>query len=168
MTEPTSGIGTLGIDLKIFLAQLVNFAVVLFVLWKWAYTPLLKLLDARSEKIEKSLKDADEVTKRVASLETERAAVIREAKAEAAKIVEAAQADAEARRVEMVEKSKREVERVVVNGKAALRSEQENMLREARKEMVEIAVAAAHKIFTEGVDEKKANSLAEEVVRKMT
>lgn len=166
--EAKSGLGTLGIDANIFIAQLVNFLIVLLVLWKFAYKPLLKMLDARSERIEKSLKDAAHVEARVAALEDERKQVINEARAEATKVMDLARIDAEAMKTDMVEKAKREVERVVVHGKAQLKGEQEAMMREARKELIDIAVSAAKKILTEGVDEKKATSLAEEVVRKMT
>jgi F-type H+-transporting ATPase subunit b len=168
MTETTSGIATLGIDWKIFIAQLINFLVVMLVLWKFAYKPIVKMLDQRSEKIEKGMKDAKDVEERLAKLEEERADVIKLAKAEAKKIADEARADAEERKAEMVEKAKREVERVVVNGKAQLKTEKETMMREARKEIVEIAVTASRKILEKAIDEKKAQSLAEEVVRKMT
>lgn len=167
-TEHTGGLGTLGIDGGIFIAQLVNFLVVLLVLWKFAYKPIMKMLDERTERIEKSMKDADHVEKRVAALEDERKAVINEARAEAGKVMELARADAEAMKTDMIEKAKREVERVVVHGKAQLKNEQESMMRELRKEIADIAVSVARKILSEGVDDKKAASLAEEVVRKMT
>lgn len=166
--EETGALGTLGIDGGIFVAQLVNFLVVLLVLWKFAYKPIVKMLDQRSECIEKSIKDAEHVEKRVAALEDERKEIVAEARAEAAKVMELARTDAEAMKTDMVEKAKREVERVVVNGKAQLKADQEAMMREARKELVEIAVSAAKRILADGVDEKKSASLAEEVVRKLT
>lgn len=168
VVEETGALGTLGIDGGIFVAQLVNFLVVLLVLWKFAYKPIMKMLDQRSERIEKSMKDAEHVEKRVAALEDERKQVVTEARVEAAKVMETARTDAEAMKTEMVEKAKREVERVVVNGKAQLKADQEAMMREARKELAAIAVAAAKKILADGVDEKKSASLAEEVVRKLT
>ena len=167
-TEETGALGTLGIDGGIFIAQLVNFFVVLLVLWKFAYKPLIKMLDQRSERIEKSMRDADHVEKRVAALEDERKEVVAEARAEAAKVMELARTDAEVLKIDLIEKAKREVERVVANGKGQLKSDQEAMMREARKEMIEIAVSAAKKILSESVDEKKSASLAEEVVRKLT
>jgi F-type H+-transporting ATPase subunit b len=166
--EETGALGTLGIDGGIFAAQLVNFLVVLLVLWKFAYKPIVKMLDQRSERIERSLKDAEHVEKRVAALEDERKALLAETRAETAKMMETARTEAEALKADLVEKAKREVERVVVNGKAQLKNDQEAMLRDARREMVEIAVSAARKILADGVDEKKAASLAEEVVRKLT
>ena len=98
----------------------------------------------------------------------EREDILRGAKAQAQKIADDAMEQAETRRVEMVEKAKHEVELVISQGKTQLNTERENMIREARKELIEIAVSATKRIIGEEINEKKATSLAEEVVRKMT
>jgi len=168
-TEEAAGpLGSLGINPTFFAAQLINFLIVVLVLWRFAYKPIVKMLDDRSEKIEKSLKQADEIEKRVTNLEGERETVIKKAKAQATKILEEARSEAELRKTETVSAAKREVERVVIQGKSQLVKEKEIMLREARKDMVEIAVIAATKILRNQVNEKKAQSFAEEAVRKMT
>ncbi len=166
--EASGGLGMLGINLKIFIAQLVNFAIVLLVLWKWAFKPLARGLEARSEKIEKGLKDAEAAGERLKKIEEERKAVLAKTEKNATSLMEDARKEAETKQKEMVEKAKQEVERVVAQGRGALKSEKEAMVREARKDMVEIAVAAVEKILKEKVDEKKSRSLAEEVVRKLT
>jgi F-type H+-transporting ATPase subunit b len=168
VVEVTGGIGTLGINLKIFIAQLINFTVVLFVLWKWVYGPVVKLLDERSEKIEKSVKHADEIEKRVGELAVEQKSVIAEAKSEAAKIMDEARAEADKRRAVLLEKAKADVQSVVTTGKAQLQSEKAQMIVDAREEIASIAVEAAKKILTESVDEAKAQKLAEEVVKEMS
>ena len=168
MSEPTGGIATLGINLPIFIAQLINFVVVLLVLWKFAYGPLVKILDERSKKIDESLKKSDDIDVRVAALEKEQQTVIATAKAEASHILEMARTDAESRKQELLAAAKKEVERVVSLGKEQLKAEQINMIREAKAELVAIAVAATKKILEETVDEKKSSALAEAVVKKMT
>jgi F0F1-type ATP synthase membrane subunit b/b' len=52
-------LGTLGISWKLFLAQLINFGIVLFVFWKWVVKPLGKTLTDRQTRIESGLKNAD-------------------------------------------------------------------------------------------------------------
>ena len=166
--ESTGGIAALGINGKIFLAQLVNFTIVLLVLWKWAYKPIIRLLEERQHKVEKSVKDAEEIEARLKTLAGEREDVLKTAKAEAQTVVDEAMAEADLRKTEIVEKTKREVERVIVQGKAQLVQEREAMVREARKDLVDVALAATKRIIGEEMNEKKATSLAEEVVRKMT
>lgn len=166
--EATGGIGTLGINLKIFIAQLVNFLIVVLVMWKWAYKPIVSLLDERKAKVETSLKQAKDIEARVEKIEEERADIITAAKQEATEILKASRAQAEEQKTEMVAKAKREVERVIVHGKAQLQAEKQTMLREAKKDLVEIIVTGTQKILKDGIDENKSRSLAEEVVRKMT
>lgn len=167
MSEPTGGIATLGIDFKIFLAQLVNFIIVLLVLWKWAFTPIVKLLDVRTKKIEDSMKQAELVDQRVADLEKEQHQLIARAKQEASTVLETARAEAEQRKQEMLLSAKQEVERVVAQGKEQLKIEKAQMIQEAKIELVEIAVSATKKILEETIDEKKSADLAERLIKKM-
>ncbi|PIZ55615.1 hypothetical protein COY25_00580, partial [Candidatus Uhrbacteria bacterium CG_4_10_14_0_2_um_filter_41_7] len=63
---------------------------------------------------------------------------------------------------------KREVERVVASGKKQLEEDRAEMMRSVRKDIVDIVVKASARIVSDAIDEKKSQSLAEEVVRKMT
>lgn len=167
-TEATGGLGTLGINLKIFLAQLLNFAIVVVVMWKFAYKPIVKLLEERQEKIERGVKQAQDVEKRVIELESEHKEVIATAKSEAAKILDEARLSAEDRKKELLATAKEEVKGVVAQGKVQLEAQKIQMIQEAREEIATIAVEAARKILADGVDEKKATKLAEGVVDKMS
>ncbi len=160
--------GQFGLNGQIFAAQLINFTIVMVVLWLFVYKPIIKLLEERSEKIEKSVKQADEIEARVTEIEKEREAVIVEARRESQTIMEKAKKDSEIRGVEMIDSAKREVERVIVKGKKQLSDEKGVMLKELKKEIVDIAMKAAARIVNDEIDEKKSKSLAEEVVRKMS
>jgi F-type H+-transporting ATPase subunit b len=164
MAEPTGGLATFGLDWHIFLAQLANFAVVLFVLWKWAYTPLLKALEARGKRVEDSLKKADEIDHRLKQVEAERAGTIADAKAQAASVLEKARADAEAMRAEALAKAKDEVAKVVAHGKAQLKADQEAMKRDLQREVAELAVMAATKIAGANMESKSSEAMATEMV----
>lgn len=171
-TESSSGVAgiahTFGLQPALFLGQLINFLIVLGVLWLFAYKPILKMLNEREAKIAKSVKDAEEIEKRVKANEKERDELLAQAQKEAQAMHAQAKIDSEARKVEMVEAAKREVERVIQKGKEQLKDEHTAMMLEARKDLVEIAVKAAAKIISTDMDEKKSKSLAEEVVRKLT
>ena len=79
-TEAATGpIGALGINLKLFIAQLINFAVILLVLWRFAYKPLLAIMKERQKKIEDSLDNAKKIETRLGQAEQEYAAKITEA-----------------------------------------------------------------------------------------
>ena len=161
------GIGVLGINLQIFLSQLFNFSLVLLVLWKWVFTPLVKLLDERSAKIETSMKHAVEIENRLKEVEAEHHRIVSEAKSESAAMLEQARTDAERRKKEMLEQAKEEVMKIVSQGKEQLKTDKANMLREVKTEIVDLAIAAATKVLKESVSEKASQKLAQEVVDKM-
>jgi F-type H+-transporting ATPase subunit b len=152
----------------LLIAQLVNFLLVMIVLWRFAYKPIMKMLEEREHKIADSVNQAEAIEKRLRAADDEYSAVLQKARQEAQQLLEKATADTDVRKQEMIEAAKREVERVIVKGKQQLEEERSNMLIAARKDMVDIAVTAAAKIVSEGLTEKKSQSLAEEVVRKLT
>jgi len=146
---------TLGLDWKLFIAQLVNFGVILFVVWKWVYAPLVKAMDERTKKIERGINDAEEGRKLKENATEEKLKLVAEARRQAAEIVEKAEADAKARHEELVAKAKDDVQLVVTEGKQRLRDDQDAMMREVKGRVAELVVAATEKILGEKVDATK-------------
>src|SRR3989338_11410320 len=70
----------LGIDWRLLLAQIVNFLILLFVLTKFAFRPLIKMLDGRAEKIQKSLENAQKIEKNLEEANKQKEAIILEAR----------------------------------------------------------------------------------------
>lgn len=161
-------LGTFGLRGDLFAAQLINFLLVLIVLWRFVYKPIFAILDSREKSIAKSMKDVEDIAARMKSSEAERIAMMNDARKESQAIIEAAMHETDVRKNEMIESAKREVERVIAHGKEQLAAEREASMVEMRKEIIDIAVRAAAKIATEGMTQKKSQSLAEEVVRKLT
>lgn len=166
--ETTGVLGTLGINGQIFFAQLFNFLLVLLVLWRFVYKPLVKALDDRSARIEKSEKQAEEIAQRLAQVEQDQTQLINQARMEANVILEQAREEAEQRKQEILDSAKEEVQVVVAQGKQQLRAEKQQMMREAKEEMIELAIAAAQKILEKQIDEKTSKAMADEVVNRLT
>ncbi len=168
VTEATGGLGSLGINLKIFIAQLINFGIVLLVMWKFAYGPIVKLLEERQEKIESGVKSAEKAEKRLIEIEAEQKTILAQARTQASQVLEEARSLSQERKDLMIAKAKDEVASVVTQGKAQLVHEKEQMLRDMRSEIAQMAVSAAQRILAESVDEKTATKLAEGVIDEMT
>ena len=62
-SQSTSPVAVLGLNWELFIAQLINFAVILFILWKWVFTPVAKKLQERTDRIEKAMSDANTTEK---------------------------------------------------------------------------------------------------------
>ncbi|MBI4262395.1 F0F1 ATP synthase subunit B [Candidatus Uhrbacteria bacterium] len=167
VVQSGSFIDTLGLNWKLFIAQIVNFSVVVFVLWRWAYQPLVKLMDDRTRKIEQGLEDAKRAAHELTELEKMRGTTLREAKQEAQRIIEEATQHAEKMRGDLVLKARTDVEKVVHDAKLAIAREKEIMLNEARGHVAELVVAATEKILQEKIDSKKDRELVETTVNSL-
>ena len=140
-------INTFHIDLKIIIAQIVNFGIVFAVLYLYALKPLNKLMKERSEKIEKGVKDAKENASILENSKTKYEEALAQARQEADKIFQAGKKEAETKRILMLEKAKEEVAGMVESGKKSLESERVKMVAEARKEITALSAKMAEKIL---------------------
>lgn len=158
-------IGAFGLNTKIFIAQLVNFGIVLLVLWKFAYTPIVNMLESREEKIEKSVKQAEEIEERMSKTAVESDEILKQARLDAQDIIQKNEEQLEVRRKEMVGKARDEVEKVVAQGKTQMVAEREEMLASIKKEVAEVAILAAQKILNKSVDKDASQKLTEEAIK---
>lgn len=154
------------IDLKLFLAQLINFAIIFFVLYKFAFKPIAKIMQERTDTIEKSLNDAKEVEQKLAETNVEQTRILNEAKKEALAIVENANQSAEANKQKLIEKTKEEVA-VIINGeKAKIAQEKEESLKELKQEIAGLVVLAVEKVVKEKMDSGKDKEMIEDIIKK--
>jgi F-type H+-transporting ATPase subunit b len=159
-------IETFHIDLKLLIAQAINFAIVFFVLYFFALKPLFKIMAERTGKIEKSLEDAQKIEKRIIEIENDYDAALSKAKKEAALIMEKAGSLGEKKKTEMVAKAKEEIGQIINQEKAKMQSEKSKVLKEIRKEMADLIVASLEKILEEKVDLKKDKEIINKILNK--
>jgi F-type H+-transporting ATPase subunit b len=157
----------LGIDYKLIIAQAVNFILLLVVLQRLAYKPVLKMLNDRTEKIDKSLKQAQKIGEELKNTEETKIVEIKKAKEEAQKIIKEAQDSAEKKSLETLEKTKLKTKEIVENAKQEIRSEKEKSVAEAKKEIADISVLIAKKIIGGNIDKNKEKDLIDNVLRKV-
>lgn len=154
----------LGIDWKLLIAQIINFLVLLFVLYKFAYGPVLAMLDKRQKKIEKGLKDADEAHKKLAESAELQKEILRKARIEAKEIVERSHIQAEKSKSEIAVEAKKQSEKIIANAKDQIELEKNKMITEVKSEIGSLVVIAAEKIIDEKFDVSKDKKLIESVI----
>lgn len=158
-------INTFHIDLKILIAQMVNFAIVLLVLYKFAYKPILKTMNDRTSKIEKGLKDAEEVGKKLQETEEKEKEVLANAKREAQAIIETAEKTAVKNKEELLAEAKKKSEEIVANTQKQLEEEKKKMISEVKAEVASLVVAATGKIIDEKLDSQKDKEMIEKAIK---
>lgn len=154
----------LGINLGFFLVQLLNFLILVVILYAWAYKPILKMLDDRKAKIAQALEDARIASEARANAEKQAAKIIAEAQTEAArKVAEATQTAEQAasavRAAADVEKA-----RILKSARDDAELERNKVLGDLRPQVAALALAAAQQVIG-GVLKKEdtyARSLIEE------
>lgn len=159
--------GMFGLNAKLFLAQLVNFGIVLFVLWKWVFTPVTKGLEKRTKTIEKSLQDAETVEQEKKNFEAWRITEMSAARKEASEIVTKAKVDAETVRAELLNKTKAEQQKVMDQTKEQLKIEQVRSVAEVKEEIATLVVAASQKILHGKLDAKTDKELIKESLKEV-
>lgn len=159
--------GMFGISWKLFIAQLVNFGIVLLVLWKWVFTPVTRALQKRTARIEASLQHAEQVAKDKEQFEVWRKDEIAKTRKEASDIITKAQDEAEQVKKLLTEQARAEQEQIVVKAKAEIAQETEKSLRDAKKQLADIVIQATEKILQSKLDAKKDTELVESALKNL-
>lgn len=142
----------LGIDWKLLIAQAVNFLILLFVLKRYAYKPLVQALEARTKKIEQGLKDAELSQAKLQSVVEEEKQILAAAREEARNILVEAEGSAKKRDGMMLEETKQKIDRMIAEADTHLAENQAKLLREAKAELSEAVLLATKKVLGEKVD----------------
>lgn len=157
-------IQTFHIDVKLLIAQIVNFLIVLFVLYKFAYGPILKTLNDRTKKIEKGINDADEARKKLEEVSISEKEILTNAKKEAQEIIKKGEEAAGKNASEIVAEAKNQTEKMLSQAKIQIEEEKKKILQEVKGEIAGLIVAATEKIITEKLDPEKDKALIERTV----
>lgn len=156
----------LGIDWRLLLAQIFNFLILLFILYKFLYKPVLKMLHERTEKIEQGLFQAQTIEAKLKQIEEEHLAKIAETRKEAQIIIEEARKEAGRTRQEIVEESRIESQKIIAAGKAQLQVEKESLVKELKKEVAGLAIEATEQLLKDVLNEDIDHMIAEAAVKK--
>lgn len=160
-------INALGLDWRVLIAQLVNFSVLVVVLYFLAYKPLLKYLNKRSQLIEASLKKTEKIDQLLAKAENDYAKKMATAQAESEKIMFKSQQEAEKYRQERLEKTRQEVAAIVAESRAAIESDKKEIIREVKEEMSGLVAAAATQVLRREIKLADDERLIRETVTKL-
>ncbi len=145
----------LGIDWKLLLAQAVNFAVLFWVLRRFAYQPMLDFLEKRTVRIEQGLKDAEAATVKLSEMEIKEKMVLAEARTEAKNIIALAEESAKRRDSERATETEAKVKQLLEEAEVKIREEKDRVMIEAKDEIGELVMLSVEKILKEKVDGKK-------------
>jgi F-type H+-transporting ATPase subunit b len=158
----------LGISLPALIAQIINFAILLGLLYLVAYKPILRILDERSRKIKESMEQAEAIKEQAAHAEAEVKKHLSTAAEEGKEIIaRAVRAGEEARR-QAQQEARQDAESIINRARAEIQRERDEAVAELRKEFADLAILAASKVIHRSLDKKAHRQLIDEVLKEST
>ena len=133
----------------------VIFAVVFFILAKFGFPVITGMVEKRSDRIEESLRKADEAEKALAEMAERREQIISEAKAEEAKILRDAAATSDSIVAKAKDKAREEAEKVLEQTRIEIAAEKESALRDIRRLVARLSVEVSEKVLRADLDDDK-------------
>lgn len=144
----------LGIDWQMLVFQLVSFVILVWLVGKFVYPPLMKTVDKRQADIEAGSKAAAEAEKKADDAKAEVAKLLKEARAEAADIVSTAKDEATAALEKADAKSKARAERIVADAQDQIEKDVAAARKALHNETLELVTLATEKVVGKAVTPK--------------
>ena len=154
-------------DPGLFIWTIVTFLVLLALLAKFAWRPLLQALESRQERIRKSLEDAERARQELERLQQESAKIMQQARIEAESIVTQTRADAERLREELKQKAKDEADNVLRNAQQQIQLQTRQAIQQIRHEVADIAVLLASKLLERNIAKEDNKRLIDDTLKQI-
>lgn len=152
------------LDPGLFIWTIATFLVLLALLAKFAWGPLLRALEERQALIRKSLEDAQLARQELERLNQEQQKIIASARAEADSIVSQSRSDAERLRQELRESARAEAANIVKNAERQIELQTHQALRQIRQEAVDLSVAIASKLIARNLSKEDNDRLIQQTL----
>jgi F-type H+-transporting ATPase subunit b len=163
--EEASGIGALGIDGKAFIIQLVTFVLAFLVLQKFAFKPILKVMDQRRKTIEDGVKIGEDMKKQQAELAKKVDAELAKARSEADGVIAGAQEAARQVAADAETKATKKTEVMLAEAKSRIQQEEARSRKRIMGDVVGLISEATEAIIDEKVDAKKDAQLIDKALK---
>ena len=155
------------------IAQVLNFLFLVFILAKFAYKPVINMMEDRKNKIASDLENAElakaEAEKLKAEYAAQLATVLATVRQEAQSIIDSARKTAQSVHDKIIAETKAEQEQIVASAKDAIALEKQQALGEVRAQVIKLSLVAAGKILEQKLnsaeDEKLAGSVVDKIMK---
>ncbi len=138
-----------GLNWKLLLIQGLNFGILLFVLWKYLYGPVLKMIDERRTAIAEGVQKAEAADRRLAEADTEGKALVATAGKEAEGLVAAGRSRAESQAGEILKNTQAKADALIADATARAEEAKRQALLASEKEITRAAMLAPEKLLKE-------------------
>jgi len=174
LVEPNGGgqirqiANTFGVDWPHLLAQIISFSIVCILLHRFAYKPILKMLEERRRQIAQGLADTEKVRAELAQAEAKRKEIILQANAQATKLIEEAHTAAAHVQQQETQKAIAAAEQILAKSREAAAHEHARMLVELKREVGQLVVQSTAIVTGKILTKDDQRRMAEETIGRLT
>jgi F-type H+-transporting ATPase subunit b len=162
------GLASLGINLPVLLAQVVNFVILLGLLYLVAYKPIMRMLDERSRKIKESMEQTEFIKQQAEQAEAETKSRIEAASKEGQELVARALQSGEEVRRDAQQQAKQDAETLISRARSEIQRERDEAIDELRREFADLTILAAGKVIDRTLDKKAHRQIIDKVLEEST
>lgn len=155
------------LDPGLFVWTIITFMVLFFVLAKFAWKPLMKMLQEREEMIRDSLNDAEKAKAELEHLNEESEAIMTKARAEAQTILANGKAAAEKVKEDTIAKAKEQAIKIIKKTEKQIQIEKDKAIIDIKQEVVNLSLSVAKKLINKNLNDADNKSLIEETLKKV-
>ena len=145
----------------------VTFFVLLLILYKVAWKPILSVIDNREKSIKDSLEEAENSRREAEQLLIKHKEMIDSAESEAQSLLKENRALAEKTKQEIIEQAKSSAQKMLDKAKIEIEKEKESALLSLRTEVADLAINATKKVINETLDESKQRAIIDDFIHKI-
>src|SRR5215472_6587796 len=159
---------TFGVDWPHLISQIVNFGIVCFLLYKFAYKRVLGMLEERRQRIAEGLANAEKIKAELARTEAQRQELMAQANVQATKLIEEARAAAARVQEQETQKAIAAAEQIISKAREAAAADHARMLTELKREVGRLVVQTTATVTGKILTPEDQKRLAEETARQVS
>ena len=154
----------LGINLPLLLAQIINFLLLFGLLYLFAYKPILRMFDERSQRIKESMDETEAIKEQATRAEEEGRKRIEAASREGQEVVARAVRTGEEIRKKAQEEARPEAEALIAKARLEIQRERDEAIDDLHKELTDLTIMAAEKVIEKSLDKEAHRELINKVL----
>jgi F-type H+-transporting ATPase subunit b len=159
--------GLLKVDPGLLLWTIITFAVLVLLLWKTAWRPIVDALDARAEKVRGDIENAEKAREEAEKVLATHRQEMAKARDAAADIISKGREEAEKIKAEIVEKANKDASTIVERSRKEIELAKDSALAEIKNEVVLLSTEIASKIISKNINPDDQKALVQEALNKM-
>lgn len=158
------GIASLGVNLPTLIAQVITFILFFLLLKKYAFKPVMKMMDDRAGKIRESVEQVEAINDQAAKAEEEYKRQISQAVKEGQEITARAARAGEEMRLKAQEDARKDAESLINRAQVEIQRERDEVIEQLRREFADLTVLAAGKVIEQSLDEKAHRQIIDQTL----